>query len=169
MCYYQTFSIMCFNLFQIHNLCQFWSKSGFSQKNTHTAFSFLFPSILLSCYHQINAKSGIYFAQPSFCIFERCESHEILVVQKSTLFTLTVSRVFFWLDLSSFRVNVAQHREFTRCGVFCGIFHQFLRIQITQQRKRAAQVPITAVCCITFKPEQRTVDQPPFSCTQEQI
>jgi hypothetical protein len=29
-------------------LCQFWAKSGFSQKDTHTAFSFLFSSVLLS-------------------------------------------------------------------------------------------------------------------------
>ena len=47
-CHYYTLSIMYLSLFQIQNLCQFWAKSGFSQKDTHTAFSFLFPSVLLS-------------------------------------------------------------------------------------------------------------------------
>ena len=42
-------SIMCLSHLQIQNLCQFWSKSVFSQKGTHTAFSFLYPSVLLSC------------------------------------------------------------------------------------------------------------------------
>ena len=42
-------------------------------------------------------------------------------------------------------------------------------LYITQQINRAAQVPITAVCCITLSPEWSTADQPPFSCTQEQI
>jgi hypothetical protein len=40
----------CLSLFQIQNLCQFWPKRGFSQKDTLTAFSFFFPSVLLSCY-----------------------------------------------------------------------------------------------------------------------
>ena len=38
---------MCLSLFQIQNLCQFWSKSGISQKDTRTAFLLLFPSVLL--------------------------------------------------------------------------------------------------------------------------
>ena len=49
MCHYETFSIMCLSLFQIQNLCQFWTKRWFSQKDIHTAFPFLFPSVLLSC------------------------------------------------------------------------------------------------------------------------
>ena len=66
-------SILCLCLFQIQNLRQFLSKSGFSQKDTHTAFSFLFPSTLLSCQHHLKAKFGIYFAQQLFCIFKWCE------------------------------------------------------------------------------------------------
>ena len=38
----------------------------FSQKDTHTAFSFLFPSVLLSCYHHLKAKLGMYFAPSIF-------------------------------------------------------------------------------------------------------
>ena len=49
MCHYWTFSIMCLSFFQIQNLCQFWAKRWFSQKDIHTAFPFLFPSVLLSC------------------------------------------------------------------------------------------------------------------------
>ena len=49
MCHYQTFFYnVSLNLFQIQYLCQFWSKSGFSQKDTNTAFSFLF---LVFFYH----------------------------------------------------------------------------------------------------------------------
>ena len=34
----------------------------FSQKDIHTAFWFLFSSVLLSCYHHLKAKLGMYFA-----------------------------------------------------------------------------------------------------------
>ena len=33
----------------------------FSHKDTYLAFSFLFPSVLLSCYHHLKAKNGMYF------------------------------------------------------------------------------------------------------------
>ena len=49
MCHYETFSIMCLSFFQIQNLCQFWAKRWFSQKDIHTAFLFLFPSVLIWC------------------------------------------------------------------------------------------------------------------------
>ena len=38
----------------------------FSQKDIHTAFSFLFSSVLLSCYHHLKAKLGMYFAPSIF-------------------------------------------------------------------------------------------------------
>ena len=70
------YGIFCFQLpsiMWIQNLRQFWAKNGFSQKDTHTAFPFLFSSVLLSCYHNLRAKFGVYFAQPSFNVFEWCE------------------------------------------------------------------------------------------------
>ena len=71
MCHYWTFSIMCLSFFQIQNLCHsefvsFWAKRWFSQKDIHTAFSFLFSSVLLSCYHHLKAKLGMYFAPSIF-------------------------------------------------------------------------------------------------------
>ena len=48
-CHYYTFSKFCLSFFQIKDLGQFRSKSAFSQKDTYLAFSFLFPSVLLSC------------------------------------------------------------------------------------------------------------------------
>ena len=72
MCHYKTFSIMCLSFFQIQNLCQFWAKRWFSQKDIHAAFPFLFPSVLLTCWHHLKANFGMYFAQLYFCIFEWC-------------------------------------------------------------------------------------------------
>ena len=46
-CAINFFSITCLSLFQIQNLCQFWAKRWFSQKDTHTAFPFFF--LVLSC------------------------------------------------------------------------------------------------------------------------
>jgi hypothetical protein len=77
MYHYQTFSIMCLSLFQIQNFCQFWSKSGFSQKDTYTAFSFLFPS-------DVSIISKQYLeclTQPFFCIFDWCVSKGQLQVK----------------------------------------------------------------------------------------
>ena len=65
---------MCLSFFKIQNLCQFLAKSEFSQKDIHRAFSNLYPSVLLSCQHHLKAKFRMYFAQPSFCIFEWCGS-----------------------------------------------------------------------------------------------
>ena len=38
----------------------------FSQKDTYLAFQFLFPSVLLSCYHHLKAKNGMYFCPSIF-------------------------------------------------------------------------------------------------------
>ena len=38
----------------------------FSQKDTYLAFQFLFPSVLLSCYHHLKAKLGMYFCPSIF-------------------------------------------------------------------------------------------------------
>ena len=38
----------------------------FSQKDTYLAFQFLFPSVLLSCYHHLNAKLGMHFCPSIF-------------------------------------------------------------------------------------------------------
>ena len=40
-------------------------KSAFSQKDTYLALSFLFNTVLLSCYHHLKAKFGNYFALAS--------------------------------------------------------------------------------------------------------
>jgi hypothetical protein len=43
---------------------KFFSKEQlflFSQKDTYLAFQFLSPSVLLSCYHHLKAKNGMYF------------------------------------------------------------------------------------------------------------
>ena len=58
---------MCLSFFQIKDLGQ-----SRSQKDTYLAFSFLFPRVLLSYQHHSKAKFRMYFAQPSFCIFEWC-------------------------------------------------------------------------------------------------
>ena len=54
---------MCLSLFQIQNLCQFWSKSE---------FSFFFPIVPLSCWHHFKAKLGMYFSLLFFWIFQWC-------------------------------------------------------------------------------------------------
>ena len=69
----QVYGFFCIQLswnIWIQNLCQFWGKSEFSQKDTHTAFPFLFSSVLLSFYRNFRAKFGMYFAHPSFNVFE---------------------------------------------------------------------------------------------------
>ena len=38
----------------------------FSQKDTYLAFQFLSPSVLLSCYHHLKAKNGMYFCPSIF-------------------------------------------------------------------------------------------------------
>ena len=48
MCHLLNFWNKCLSVLQIHDLGQSRSKSAFSQKDTYLAFSFLFPSILLS-------------------------------------------------------------------------------------------------------------------------
>ena len=63
---------MCPSFFQIQDLGQSRSKSAFSQNDTYLAFSFLFPSVLLSCQHHLKAKFLMYLSQPSFDIFEWC-------------------------------------------------------------------------------------------------
>ena len=60
-------------LFQIQNFCQFWAKSRFSQKDTHRAFSFLFSSVSIIQ----EQKFGMYFAQPSFSVFEWCDMNNM--------------------------------------------------------------------------------------------
>jgi hypothetical protein len=55
----------------------------------------LFTSVLLSCQHHLKAKLGMYFAQPSFCIFEWCEL---------TLIKLGYALHFFWIDMTLYRV-----------------------------------------------------------------
>ena len=47
-------------------------KSAFSFSKDTLAFSFLFPSVLLSCWHHSKAKFRMYFPLQSFCIFEWC-------------------------------------------------------------------------------------------------
>ena len=49
MCHYYTLSKMCLSFFKIQDLGQSRSKNTFFQKHTCMAFSFLFPSVLLSC------------------------------------------------------------------------------------------------------------------------
>ena len=68
MCHYETFSIMCLSLFQIQNLCQLWKKGDFLKKTSIQDFHSCF---LVFSYH-LKSKFGMYFAQPSFCIFEWC-------------------------------------------------------------------------------------------------
>ena len=60
------------------NVSQFLQNPGFRsiqvKKDTYLAFSFLFRSVLQLCKHHLKAKFWMYFAQPSFCIFEWCET-----------------------------------------------------------------------------------------------
>ena len=65
MCHYWTFSIMCLSFFQIQNMCQFWTKRLFS--HFHSCFLVFSYNV-----NHLKAKFGMYFAQPSFCIFEWC-------------------------------------------------------------------------------------------------
>ena len=53
-------------------------KSAFSQKDTYLAFSFLFPSVLLSCQYHLKAKFRMYFAQPSFTFSNAVECFHFL-------------------------------------------------------------------------------------------
>ena len=57
---------MCLSLLQIQDLGKSRSKSAFSQMDTYLAFSFLFPSVLLSCYNHLKAKLGMYFCPSIF-------------------------------------------------------------------------------------------------------
>ena len=59
----KTFSKICLSFFKSR------SKIAFSQ---YLAFPFLLPSVLLSYQHHLKAKFRMYFAQPSFGIFEWC-------------------------------------------------------------------------------------------------
>ena len=51
----------------------------------YLAFSFLFPSVLLSCYHHLKAKLGMYFAPSIFEDFRM-------------VWSIKVIKVYFWSD-----------------------------------------------------------------------
>ena len=122
---------MCLSLFKIQNLCQFWAISGFSQKDTHTAFSFLFSSVLLKCWYHSKGKFGMYFPQPSFCVFEWCglnkfklfikrDHHRTLLdglwsKQRSDTALQKVSQIRQWVIKSSSRLDFIRLVLFTTC------------------------------------------------------
>ena len=62
---------MCLSFFQIQDLGQSRSKS---------AFSFLFPSVLLSCQHYLKAIFRIILPSHFFCLFEWCGTEEPLLL-----------------------------------------------------------------------------------------
>ena len=76
---------MCLSHLQIQDLGKSRSKSAFSQKDTYLAFSFLFLSVLLSHQHHLKAKFRMYFAQPSFGIFEWCDEKSFRSVENNLL------------------------------------------------------------------------------------
>ena len=94
---------MCLNLFKIQNVCQFWAKSGVSQKDIHTAFSFLFPSVLLSFYHHL--KENLECILPSHLVafsngvMQRKNSN--FQLQKCGLPIPRYYNYFQWIDLTT--------------------------------------------------------------------
>ena len=127
---------MCLSLFQIQNLCQFWAKSGFSQKDTHTAFSFLFFSVLLSCQHHLKGKFGMYFAQPSFCVFEWCAQRtKILVlyaysncsermIKSDSLLIADCSRILVYLSQANIMM-MCLYLLICRCSILLLLVHMY--------------------------------------------
>ena len=73
-----------------------------SQKDIHTAFSFLFCSVLLLCYHHIKAKLGMYFA-PS--IFKWCDICALELLHKDNM-----SCLIYFLHYSLFSTYIYQNQ-----------------------------------------------------------
>ena len=96
---------MWLSFFQIQDLGQSRSKSAFFQKDTYLAFSFLFPSVLLSCRHYFKVKLRMCFAQPSFCIFEWCGIKEPLLLYYLWEMRRKIENSIFSTKIESFQVN----------------------------------------------------------------
>ena len=80
----------------------------FSQKDTYLAFSFLSPSVLLSCYHHLKAKLGMYFG-PSI------SEHFRMVWRKSFCEKSTFSCKFSFMNLQSENILIERQWKIKEC------------------------------------------------------
>ena len=79
----------------------------FSQKDTYLKFSFLFPSVLLSCYHHWKANLGMYFC-PS--IFE----HFRMVCIIGTLMMLALKKINYKASIIGILIMLALNNIYSR-------------------------------------------------------
>ena len=91
------------------NMCPLEKKLlfRFSQKDTYLAFSFLFPSVLLSCYHHWKANLGMYFC-PS--IFE----HFGMVCIIGTLMMLALKKINYKASIIGILIMLALNNIYSR-------------------------------------------------------
>ena len=82
------------------------TKCGFSKKAFRRQYFFLFPYVLLTCYHHLRAKLGMYIA---LCIF--LNFWQVWAELGSQELYSKLTSIFPWKTHDSFKINIQKMNE----------------------------------------------------------